>query len=295
MKAIHQNDYCAIGNQHEHVTSRINDMLIELQNHAYQTGAERGKQQVIEANAAAGEIPPTLCTTVHLGANQATIETGHMLNPAGEEVATLTIANHGTEVRLSFETQTQASLVLHALLVHKDYRVVPTEGLQRVHRDLDSCQKVMWLAGCQPQVPNGFDSAYVTDAQARLVDIEGWIEAAGLPIAQHHEQCSVLKQVNVRYSSTTASIESEQALAYAVFADNGNCICFSTQSDHPTLVSLAKDGHEVLPLGRLNQPRERLATDGGRNPQYLGLFEGETYAQREARLCAVNHKEGQQP
>tara|TARA_R110001606_G_scaffold131790_1_gene267770 strand:+ start:149 stop:982 length:834 start_codon:yes stop_codon:yes gene_type:complete len=206
MKAIHQNDYCAIGNQHEHVTSRINDMLIEFQNHAYQTGVERGKQQVIEANAAAGKIPPTLCTTVHLGANQATIETGHMLNPAGEEVATLTIANHGTEVRLSFETQTQASLVLHALLVHKDYRVVPTEGLRQVHRDLDACQKVMWLAGCQPQVPNGFDGSYVTDAQARLADIDGWIVAAGLPMAQQHEQCSVLEQVNVRYSNTTTAI-----------------------------------------------------------------------------------------
>lgn len=122
------------------------------------------------------EIPPTLCQTVHLGANQATIETGHMLNPAGEEVATLTIANHGTEVRLSFETQTQASLVLHALIAHNEYRLVPAEGLRRVRRDLDACQKVIWLAGCQPRVPNGFDPGYVTEAQARLVEIDEWVE-----------------------------------------------------------------------------------------------------------------------
>jgi len=116
-------------------------------------------------------------STVHLGANQATIETGSMLNPAGEEVATLTIANGGTEVRLSFQTKSQASLLLHALVAPTEYRVVPTDGLRRVHRDMDACQKVIWLAGCQPRVPNGFDPSYVTDAQARLAEIDQWLEA----------------------------------------------------------------------------------------------------------------------
>mgnify|MGYP003630098738 CR=1 FL=1 len=55
-------------------------------------------------------------STVHLGANQATIETGSMLNPAGQEAATLTIANGGTEVRLSFETQTHAQAVLLTMI-----------------------------------------------------------------------------------------------------------------------------------------------------------------------------------
>lgn len=48
---------------------------------------------------------------------------------------------------------------------------VPTETLRRIHRDLDSCQKVIWLAGCRPR-GYGFDPAYVTDAQARLKEIE---------------------------------------------------------------------------------------------------------------------------
>tara|TARA_Y100000815_G_scaffold220286_1_gene206199 strand:- start:454 stop:933 length:480 start_codon:yes stop_codon:yes gene_type:complete len=43
VKPIHQDDYNAIGYQHDQVTGRINDMLIELQNHSYATGVERGK------------------------------------------------------------------------------------------------------------------------------------------------------------------------------------------------------------------------------------------------------------
>lgn len=49
---------------------------------------------------------------------------------------------------------------------------VSVTWLKKVHRDLDACQKVIWLAGCRPQVPNGFDPSYVTDAQDRLAEID---------------------------------------------------------------------------------------------------------------------------
>ncbi|MNZ98221.1 hypothetical protein D3C78_1174980 [compost metagenome] len=48
---------------------------------------------------------------------------------------------------------------------------VPVETLQRIHRDLDACQKVIWLAGCRP-FGYGFDPAYVTEAQACLKEID---------------------------------------------------------------------------------------------------------------------------
>lgn len=48
---------------------------------------------------------------------------------------------------------------------------VPVETLRHIHRDLDSCQKVIWLAGCRPH-GYGFDPTYVSDAQARLKEIE---------------------------------------------------------------------------------------------------------------------------
>ncbi|MFU3873548.1 hypothetical protein ACM7HL_12880 [Pseudomonas aeruginosa] len=56
-----------------------------------------------------------------------------------------------------------------------DLRLVSVEQLQKIHRELDACQKVIWLAGCRPRVPNGFDPAYVTGAQEQLKVIEALI------------------------------------------------------------------------------------------------------------------------
>ncbi len=53
-----------------------------------------------------------------------------------------------------------------------DLRLVSVEQLKKIHRELDACQKVIWLAGCRPRVPNGFDPAYVTGAQEQLKVIE---------------------------------------------------------------------------------------------------------------------------
>ncbi|MDZ4337152.1 MAG: hypothetical protein U1A62_26085 [Pseudomonas sp.] len=57
------------------------------------------------------------------------------------------------------------------------------EWLKQVRRDLDACQKVIWLAGCRPQVPGGFDPSYVTAAQARLQEIDALIATAQQPSA----------------------------------------------------------------------------------------------------------------
>lgn len=42
---------------------------------------------------------------------------------------------------------------------------VPASKLKKIHRDLDACQKVIWLRG-------GFDPAYCKDAQDSLKDID---------------------------------------------------------------------------------------------------------------------------
>lgn len=52
-----------------------------------------------------------------------------------------------------------------------ELRLVSVEQLKKIHRDLDACQKVIWLAGCRPR-GYGFDPSYVTDAQERLKEIE---------------------------------------------------------------------------------------------------------------------------
>ncbi|MEH6500117.1 hypothetical protein [Halopseudomonas aestusnigri] len=114
MNGIHEDDYSAIGTQHEQVTGRINDLLIELQNHAYATGVERGKELAKQAAIEAGTISPTLCQTIHLGQPGVTVEPCLMLGPADDEVACLLFTAPGNEVRLTWPTQTQALAVLAA-------------------------------------------------------------------------------------------------------------------------------------------------------------------------------------
>lgn len=51
-------------------------------------------------------------------------------------------------------------------------RVVTTDWLKRIHRDLDACQKLIWanLRGCDP--------SYYEDAQERLREIDAMLTAA---------------------------------------------------------------------------------------------------------------------
>ena len=62
-----------------------------------------------------------------------------------------------------------------------ELRLVSVYQLHKIHRELDACQKVIWLAGCRPQVPGGFDPAYVTGAQKQLKQIEALLAAPPRP------------------------------------------------------------------------------------------------------------------
>lgn len=58
-----------------------------------------------------------------------------------------------------------------------DLRLVSVEQLKKIHRELDACQKVIWLAGCG-QRGYGFDPAYVAGAQEQLKVIEDLLASA---------------------------------------------------------------------------------------------------------------------
>lgn len=61
-------------------------------------------------------------------------------------------------------------------------RVVTTDWLKQLHRDLDACQKVIWLG------LDGADPSYCRDAQARLKEIDALLaqpEQAAQPPADH--------------------------------------------------------------------------------------------------------------
>lgn len=64
-----------------------------------------------------------------------------------------------------------------------------------------------------------------------------------------------------------------QPIAYAVFAENGNVACFSTQRDHPSLVALEADGHSVVslaPIAQIEQHDSDCSTNNRGVPDLLG-------------------------
>lgn len=62
---------------------------------------------------------------------------------------------------------------------------VSLEQLKKWHRDFDACQKAIWLAGCRPRVPNGFDPAYCEDAQACLAQMDAVLAEGAKPPLPH--------------------------------------------------------------------------------------------------------------
>lgn len=77
-----------------------------------------------------------------------------------------------------------------------ELRLVTVDQLKKIHRELDACQKVIWLAGCRPRVPGGFDPAYVTGAQEQLKVIEALManepaahQPAWIPVTERTPQC----------------------------------------------------------------------------------------------------------
>ena len=114
MNPIHQDDLQAIGNAHFTAHSRIGIALAHLQGDAYTTGVERGKEMAKQAAIEAGTISPAHRQTIHLGQPGVTVEPCLMLGPADDEVACLLFTAPGTEVRLTWPTQTQALAVLAA-------------------------------------------------------------------------------------------------------------------------------------------------------------------------------------
>lgn len=55
-----------------------------------------------------------------------------------------------------------------------EWKLVPMAHLKKWHRDLDACQKVMWLRG-------GFDPAYCMDAQDCLKEMDSVLDAPAPP------------------------------------------------------------------------------------------------------------------
>lgn len=114
MNALDPRDLKTIALEHAKAETRLSIAIAHAQRHAYATGVERGIELAKQAAVEAGTIPSKLCQTIHLGQPGVTVEPCLMLGPAEDEVACLLFTAPGTEVRLTWPTQTQAAAVLAA-------------------------------------------------------------------------------------------------------------------------------------------------------------------------------------
>lgn len=122
-----------------------------------------------------------------------------------------------------------------------DLRLVSVEQLKKIHRDLDACQRVIWLAGCRPHVPNGFDPSYVTDAQERLKEIEAllvsdptkpldrWIPVAETLPECRHECTTDHQMVSDTVLVTDASVAMNLGMAH--LKDDGAWVVYQGEHD----------------------------------------------------------------
>lgn len=113
----HQGGKCPIGQPIRRVL-RIEQhaaLTTEQVRHAVNVARLYGAPDILEAEPSSADTsPPTLCQTIHLGQPGVTVEPCLMLGPDEEEVACLLFTAPGTEVRLTWPTQTQALAVLAA-------------------------------------------------------------------------------------------------------------------------------------------------------------------------------------
>lgn len=100
----------------------------------------------------------------------------------------------------------------------------------------------------------------ITSAYAWDADLESRVDAA---LSRQPEPTDTYTAVEMAtaaaqgfrdgQAATVKDSLTVQPMAYAVFADNGNVACFSTQREHPSLVAFEADGHSVVSLAPIAQ------------------------------------------
>ncbi len=160
------------------------------------------------------------------------------------------------------QAQTPEVSAAKATTPSADLRLVSVEQLKKIHRDLDACQKVIWLAGCRPR-GYGFDPAYVTDAQARLAEIEALVAQQEPAPAQDEREAPEV--VAVLYKSGDVLTAEECGIALEV--------CAKVETP---LMTVAQHERIVASLTRPAQTEQPAAV--------IGFYEGE----REPRLLSWN-------
>ncbi len=85
------------------------------------------------------------------------------------------------------------------------------------------------------------------------IQVSATVIASPWSAAEHWKYLAEQEREHAAELKARAAQTEQHPMAYAVFAANGNVVCFSTRRDHPSLVALERNGHSVVTLAPIAQ------------------------------------------
>jgi len=85
------------------------------------------------------------------------------------------------------------------------------------------------------------------------IQVSATVIASPWSAAEHWKYLAEQEREHAAELKARAAQTEQHPMAYAVFAANGNVVCFSTQRDHPSLTNLESEGKAVISLAPIAQ------------------------------------------
>ena len=85
------------------------------------------------------------------------------------------------------------------------------------------------------------------------IQVSAVVIASPWSAAEHWKYLAEQEREHAAELKARAAQTEQHPMAYAVFAANGNVVCFSTQRDHPSLTNLESEGKAVISLAPIAQ------------------------------------------
>ncbi|MEW6316275.1 MAG: hypothetical protein AB1670_07770 [Pseudomonadota bacterium] len=94
------------------------------------------------------------------------------------------------------------------------------------------------------------------------IQVSATVIASPWSAAEHWKYLAEQEREHAAELKARAAQTEQHPMAYAVFAANGNVVCFSTRRDHPSLVALERNGHSVVTLAPIAQTAPQTEQSG---------------------------------
>ncbi len=251
MSAIHPDDFDAC--------TRLFDA-----HQTYEIGRQRG---LLEARAAYGAAMPAGFT---LMPKALTAENGAKAALTGE----FNIQHEVTCSGCAYDEADEDCEVCGGEVQYTEFVTVPWTTIKEIYAAaVVACAVPQGDAGTRPATDLEQKLGYMAERSALMLNERDRLRAALEQIASNslvgtryaHEQMQRIAREALDERDGAApqarpvTAGQREPAAYAVFADNGNVICFSTQRNHPSLAKLIGEGSEVIALAPITGDVPELA------------------------------------